>query len=180
MAACFWASPSWPASYSAKYDAEIQSAVKRWIPAYPTWLRAKAQLIQESGLRPDVCSAVGACGLGQFMPGTWSDVGKALGGSTAADLRFNPSLSIERYAYYQGRLYNQWRANRPTEDRVSLAEASYNAGIGWILKAQQLCNNAALWADVMRCLPQVTGHNAEETINYSIRIRSILKRLQME
>ncbi len=169
------------AQYSDKYDAAIKKSQERWAPAYPSWKRGKAQLIQESGLRPDVCSAVGACGLGQFLPGTWADVGMSLGGSTAAQLRFDPDMSIERYWYYQGRLYNQWRSPRPVEDRVSFAESSYNAGLGWILKAQALCNNAALWADVVpKCLPAVTGDHAAETIGYTTRIRKIWRQLELQ
>lgn len=96
-------------------------------------------------------------------------------------LRFNPELSIEAWAIYQGRLFNQWRSPRPIEDRISLAESSYNAGLGWILKAQRLCDNAALWADIVpACLPDVTGDHATETINYTLRIRKIWRRLEFE
>lgn len=141
-------------------------------PGFP-WLRGKAQLIAESNLDPTVCSAVGACGLAQFMPGTWSDVTKGLG----VQLRFDAGLAIDAWGQETSRLERQWRAPRPDEDRWSLVESSYNAGLGWILKAQALCGNAALWDGIMKCLPQVTGEHSKETITYTLRIRRIWKEL---
>lgn len=115
------------------------------------------------------------------MPATWAETARALGLPENLSARFDPKLSIEAWAYYQGRLYNQWKAQRPVEDRISLAESSYNAGLGWILRAQRLCDNAALWADVVpKCLPAVTGDHATETINYTLRIRRIWRTLELE
>jgi membrane-bound lytic murein transglycosylase MltF len=186
LAFCLWASvisrPAFSAQlkatrYTSKYDDQIQAAAKRWLPLYPSWKRGKAQLIAESNLDPNACSQVGACGLGQFMPGTWADV--------VAQMKWDGNVSrhdakhgIEAWAYYQGRLYMTWKANRPQEDRVSLAESSYNAGLGWILRAQKLCtvktgSGCALWDEVMKFLPEITGHHSKETIGYTQRIRRV-------
>jgi membrane-bound lytic murein transglycosylase F len=51
-------------------------------------------------------------------------------------------------------------------DRFKLSAASYNAGIGNLLKAQNHCNNARLYDDVIPCLPRVTGRHSKETIGY--------------
>jgi hypothetical protein len=142
--------------------------VKDYRPGFP-WLRGKAQLIAESNLDPTVCSAVGACGIAQFMPGTWVDVTKGKG----VQLRFDAGLAIDAWGIETARLERMWRAPRPEEDRWSLVESSYNAGPGWILKAQALCNNASLWDQIMVCLPQITGDHSKETINYTLRIRRI-------
>ncbi len=152
------------------------------MPLYPSWKRGKAQLIAESNLNPDVCSHVGACGLGQFMPGTWADVVAQMSWETGVS-RHDPKLGIQAWAYYQGRLFQTWRAERPLEDRVSLAEASYNAGLGWILKAQKLCATetgagCALYAEVIAYLPRITGHHAKETIEYTARIRRVWAELE--
>lgn len=180
LACASWLGSSSAASYPRQYDRQIESAAGRWLPAYPSWKRGKAQLIAESNLNPTVCSAVGACGLAQFMPETWKEVARGRGQDESVLLRFNPDLAIEYWAQYQGRLYNNWRSPRPVEDRVSLSESSYNAGLGWILKAQSQCNNAALWADVMKCLPAITGEaHSRETIGYTTRIRKIWRELEL-
>lgn len=74
-----------------------------------------AQLMQESGYNPKVCSHVGACGIGQFMPAT----ARAMG----LHDRTNPWESIHKAAKYM--LLNKKRAGS-----WELALASYNAGFG--------------------------------------------------
>lgn len=125
------------------------------------------------------CSAVGACGLGQFMPGTWADVVRSMGWQAQAS-RHDAGMGIEAWAYYQGRLVQAWKANRPAEDRIALAEASYNAGMGNILKAQTRCNGANLYDEIMACLPAITGDHSRETIGYTRSIRKIWKQLEMQ
>lgn len=184
FSACVSSPPAFsaPPRYSSKYDDQIRAAAKKWLPLYPSWKRAKAQLIAESNLNPEVCSQVGACGLGQFMPGTWADVMKALGNGANIS-RFDAKHGIEAYGYYQGRLYMTWKSDRPNEDRVSLAESSYNAGLGWILRAQKLCTQSttskcALWDEVIQFLPSITGDHSKETIGYTLRIRRIWAELE--
>lgn len=132
----------------------------------------KAQLFQESRLDPGVCSAVGACGIAQFMGGTWSEVTTALR-YPAGSSRFDARLAIDAAAYYQGKLRRSWREpGRSGDDRNDLGAASYNAGIGNILKSQKVCGDAVIWRDIERCLPQITGRHAAETQGY---VRSIHK-----
>ena len=78
-----------------------------------------AQLMQESGYDPQVCSPVGACGIGQFMPAT----AKAMG----LHDRYDPWESIHKAAKYlllQHKRTGSWE----------LALASYNAGYGAVQK----------------------------------------------
>src|SRR5690606_7292763 len=79
MACACWPSPSSGASFTAKYDGQIQAATKRWWPDVPYWKLWKAQMIQESRLDPTAVSSVGARGLAQFMPSTWREVAAELG-----------------------------------------------------------------------------------------------------
>ncbi len=118
----------------------------------------------ESHFREQAVSPVGAKGLCQFMDGTWSDVTRQWAFGTQ-DI-FDPRMSINANAFYNNRLYRNWTSPRPEKDRISLMLASYNAGLGNILRAQRLCGGPNGYEDIMRCLPQVTGNNARETIGY--------------
>jgi soluble lytic murein transglycosylase-like protein len=125
----------------------------------------KAQCYQESLLNPLAVSHVGAYGLCQFMPRTAADVSRKLGVST--EEFWLPAVSIRAAGYYMGNLMRSWKAERPFLDRIKLSQASYNAGIGNVLKAQSYCDNARLYDEIIPCLPKVTGkRNSKETIGY--------------
>jgi membrane-bound lytic murein transglycosylase F len=100
-------------------------------------------------------------GICQFMPRTWDEMSKRIGISASP---YNAKANILVAAYYMGRLDGQWTEPRPELERLQLAQASYNAGLGNILAAQKKCNNARLWKDIHPCL------GFQETINYVKRI----------
>lgn len=173
LASC-WASPTWSApsftdraagAFTDLYDDPIRTAVKRWWGDLPDWRLWKAQLFQESHLDPAAVSPVGARGIAQIMPGTWSDLSRRLdipAGVTPHDARY----AIEAGAVYDADLRRTWSRNRPAIEAHRLALASYNAGTGHILKAQKACGDARLWAEISPCLPQITGQHARETLGY--------------
>lgn len=148
------------------YDASFKRWGAIYTPTYP-WYWNKAQAIAESGLNPNATSPVGAMGLTQFMPGTWKDVSKTLNFNGSA---YTPALNIQAQAYYMGYLMNQFKKPRPIYDQYSLALASYNAGIGNIVKAQAKGGNSLLYAPMAQALPQVTGRHSTETTTYVRRI----------
>lgn len=158
------ASPSGAQPFPTRYDAQIRSAATRWWPPGLDWVWWRAQLWQESRLRPDAVSPVGAAGLAQFMPGTWNDVRRQLrlppGASPHQD------IAIEAGAFYMAQLMRGWTTPRPEVRRLELAQASYNAGMGNITRAQRACSGARDWPDISPCLPSVTGRHARETIDY--------------
>lgn len=119
---------------------------------------------QESTFNPDAVSPVGAEGLTQFMPGTWADVSRQLGMVNANPRMVRPS--IEAGAFYLGRLRSNWHSPRPEEDRLKLALASYNAGLGNLLAAQRACDMPVLYPEIAACLPHITGHHSAETLHY--------------
>lgn len=170
MWACaIWPAPSFADPFTDRYDRDIEASVKRWWGFGPEWQWYKAQLYQESLLDPDAVSPVGATGLAQFMSGTWGDVSRQMGlprGISPRDAKY----AIDAGAFYMARLQRTWSAPRPFMDRHKLAQASYNAGAGHLIKAQRLCGGPALYADIIKCLPQVTGHHSRETITYVERI----------
>jgi membrane-bound lytic murein transglycosylase MltF len=134
------------------------------------WRLLKAQLYQESKLDPHAISPVGACGLAQFMPGTWREYLQKCHyppGIKPTD----PYVSVHLCAWYMQDLLSKWVAPRPLEDKYSLALASYNAGMGNILKAQRFSGNASLYNEIIVHLNGVTGNdNASETKNYVRKI----------
>lgn len=152
---------------SPKYDFLIWKSVKRYWSDYPKTLQWKAQLYQESKLDTNAVSPVGAEGLAQFMPATWKQISKELGYEGTPR---QPKLAINAGAYYMRKLRNGWSSPRPQEDRQKLAQASYNAGFGNLLKAQRKCNMAVTYDEIIKCLPDVTGHHSKETITYVQRI----------
>ncbi|NYZ69434.1 transglycosylase SLT domain-containing protein [Endozoicomonas sp. SM1973] len=145
----------------------IRSASKLYLPEID-WRLFKAQLYQESRLKPNAVSPAGAQGLGQIMPGTWSDISRQL--KLDKHLVFDPESNIQASAFYMAKMRKFWTAPRPAADKHSLALASYNAGAGNILKAQKRCNNARLYQLIIKCLPNVTSHHAKETTTYVKRI----------
>ncbi len=137
------------------------------------WRMLKAQLVAESGLNPTAKSPVGALGLAQFMPKTWDEVMKGLG-LPADTPRTDTDTSIKACAYYMRSLFGKWKAPRPEIDRYCLALASYNAGMGNILKAQKLATEKHPFATVIAQLPHVTGNdNARQTQAYVARTLAV-------
>lgn len=157
-------------SYSKKYDRTIKKAVKLYWTDFDRWKYWKAQLYQESRFKSNAVSPVGAKGLAQFMPKTWEQISKEMGYSKSIT-PFYSYESIFAGAYYMRKLRKSWNWKRPTLDKHYLALASYNGGIGNMIKAQKLCGNKILFKDIIPCLPQVTGHHSKETITYIKRIK---------
>ena len=149
------------ASYPSLFDSLFKTYSEAYLPT--DWRLLKAQCYQESRLDNWAMSPVGAQGLCQFMPATWRDMQKQLGTDAGA---FNPMLNIRAGALYMRRLRRSWHSPRPERDRHSLALASYNAGLGNLLKAQRRCDMATLWPEIADCLEQVTGEHSRETLQY--------------
>jgi membrane-bound lytic murein transglycosylase F len=145
-----------PISVTDKYDDEIKKASERYLPEWD-WRWLKAQYYQESLLDPNAQSPVGAKGIAQFMPLTCIEEFNRLGEKCDP---YNASLSIRAGASYMKRLRRVFKARRPEYDRRRWAQASYNRGIGNILKDQRRCGNNSSWTLTIPCVPK------QETINY--------------
>lgn len=160
------------------YDVLIQKYfVDRRLPY--DWRIMKAQLYQESLLEKDARSNAGALGLAQFMPATWLEVKRDLKLPDNAS-PFHPESAIHGACYYMMELYCKWTAERLQIDRYCLALASYNAGMGNIVKAQQLAKSNQ-YNLIMAKLHHVTGDtNALQTRNYVQRILGFYNKLITE
>lgn len=156
-------------TYTRIYDALIQ---RYWtIPM--SWEFAKAQLIAESDLDPEAVSPAGAQGLAQLMPETFSDMATQLNFPSTAT-PFMPTYAIPAYARYMQQVFDKWTMPRPMLDRFQLTLASYNAGLGNIVRAQQWAQMAPDYLSIIAKLDAVTGiKNAEQTRGYVTRIGAI-------
>jgi len=156
-------------SLTNQYDYFIRDAVEFYFPHEYDWRLYKAQLIQESRLDPLAKSSAGAVGISQMMRGTWYQWAPEAG--YKGKRRTDPEASINVGAVYMAYLINEWSWPRPVADRYCLAMASYNAGLGNILKAQKRMGDPSLYAEIIVGLPHITGEkNSNETITYVSRI----------
>lgn len=174
-----WPLPTFSAEFPTRYDPALKAAVVKWWPDLPRWRLLKAQYWQESRLDPAARSPVGAEGIAQFMPGTWQDAIKALGWPPMLSRR-DAAHAIEGGAWYMRKLRGQWKGRAP-HDSHDLALASYNAGLGNILKAQNHCDGARFWRHIAPCLRQVTGpRHTGETTSYVTHIHRWHRALEVE
>ena len=128
-----------------------------------------AQIRQESQFNPIAVSDAGAVGLAQIMPSTWAEWSKKSGYQNSDAT--NPEGSVFTGAMYMRYQWEQWTAPRPEMDRLCLAWASYNAGLGNILDAQEAAKGVNDYKSIIASLPGITGYkNAHETQTYVRRI----------
>lgn len=114
----------------------IREVHYRWGLEGPVAVMA-AQIAQESGWRPEVCSLY-ACGLTQFTPGTAAWI-KHLDPELASGNRFDPRWAIRAMVLYDHRLYNQVPKTASDCDRWAFVLSSYNGGLGWLRRDVDLC-----------------------------------------
>lgn len=152
-----------------EYDDLIRAACEQHMPGVD-WRLFKAQLFQESRLDPKAISLKGAHGIAQFLDSTWGEQLVKMGRHETAN-PFDPQEAIPVAAFYMASLRKQWSSERPEIDRHCLALASYNCGLGNMLKAQQEQSGALLYSEILPGLKAVTGPiNATETRHYVAKI----------
>lgn len=157
-----------PSLQDFKYDLYFKLAVNKFMAGHD-WRVVKAMCYQESKYDRMAVSYVGAMGVCQLMPETFKWVVKRIG-MTGADA-FEAKANIYAGVAYLSWIHKQWSPKRTQWQRFELTFASYNAGMGNILKAQESCNNSMVWKVIKSCLHGVTGErNSEETIDYVRKI----------
>jgi len=129
------------------------------------WRWFAAQCYQESRFKPLAVSPAGAVGLCQLMQGAAQDAGLSPGQRT------DPEQNIKAAAFILRRNIRVWFPRDTRFHRLQLGWAGYNAGAGWIIKAQARCGGPPLWQHIAPCLRDITGDkNAHETVTYVARI----------
>lgn len=158
-------SPSQGYSFRTDFDVWFRGYSAKYLHGYlpdDDWKWLKAQCLQESGptLDPEAQSWAGATGVCQIIKGAAIDAG------LNPRHRTNPRKNIQAAAWLMRRSLRTWYLDRTRFERLQLAWACYNAGCGWIIKAQRSCNDARLWAGISPCLHLHTGDHAKETLGY--------------
>jgi cell wall-associated NlpC family hydrolase len=149
----------------AEYEALILAAGQECPEASAPILAA--QLKQESGFNPRAVSPVGAQGIAQFMPGTWPGVGRDENGDGRAN-PFDPADAIPAQARYDCGLAQQIRGyiqdGRVSGDVTQLMLASYNAGVGSVLRAGGIPQNGETPAYVTRIISSAADYAAVRAV----------------
>ncbi len=108
-----------------------------------------AQVHQESRWRENAVSPVGARGLAQFMPSTSKWIA-GLVPELADNAPFNPGWALRALATYDKWLWDRV-AGRDACQRMAMALAGYNGGLGWVQRDKALASkNGAdplIWFD---------------------------------
>jgi len=158
-----------------KFDMYFTKYSKRYFGPGFDWRYFKAQAVAESRLKETAKSRVGALGVMQIMPRTFQEIKQK--NPTIKGTSAQPRWNIAAGIYYDRIIWNDWKAERPLEDRINFMFGSYNAGKRNILKAQKMARknglNPNLWASIEPALPKITGKNSKETINYVTKINRI-------
>jgi len=101
----------------------------------------------------------------QIMVPAWLECQKALRFKAS---RFDPKMSIYCSGWYMQRMHRIWSGRNRTDAQIwPLELASYNAGPGSVIRAQEQCADALEWRFILPCLPAITGSHAIETIRYA-------------
>ncbi|MEF9411827.1 MULTISPECIES: peptidoglycan DD-metalloendopeptidase family protein [Rhodococcus] len=107
-----------------------------------------SQLYQENNFRHGPSSPVspsGARGPGQFMPATWSGIGKDYDGDGVADVNSigDAVMAMADYDCQMWELTQQWlREGKVHGDGTELMLSAYNCGPGGTLASGGVCGNA--------------------------------------
>ena len=158
---------------TTEYDQFFQRYTQVFFASKVDWILFKAQAMAESTMNPNAVSPCGAVGLMGLMPGTSAEMARRL---DCEDDPTQPHLNIMMGIGYDLYCYNIWKKEISLE-RLRFMFASYNAGIGNILRAQKLAKVSAVWSSVAAELPRITGDHAKETTDYVPRIEGFYAKL---
>lgn len=150
--------------WTDEYDRHFKKYSKRYFGPLFNWQWFKAQAIAESALDNNAKSQVGARGLMQIMPGTFDEINKQNPHFSKLD---SPKWNIAAGIYYDRTLYRKFK-KAPTQDKLYMTFASYNAGYGRILNAaKRVGGKEKNWNEIKHYLPK-------ETRGYVHRIRKLM------
>jgi Transglycosylase SLT domain len=150
-----------------RYDASFRKWGRYDFGYACDWRWFKAQGITESGLEPQACSAVGACGVMQLMPGTAVAMG--------LQNRLDAKASIRAGIAYDRWLWDLFAAEAGAQ-RLLFAFAGYNCGPGCVIRAQGRAQRAGQpddrWPAIRPWLPAETRAYVPRIRDWRTRLRA--------
>lgn len=162
-----------------RFDEAFRKYSKRYFGPEYDWREFKAQGLTESNLDTMARSQVGARGVMQLMPSTFHEVA-----SRNPDIQKridDPEWNIAAGISYDRRLWRQWEQDSVAAHRREFMFASYNAGRGTLLAAQNAARaqrlDARSWPDIEQVAPNIRRWRYRETLDYLRRIDGHLLRL---
>jgi soluble lytic murein transglycosylase-like protein len=157
-----------------RYDDQFRKYSKRYFGVGFDWHLFKAQGMAESNLDSAAQSWVGARGIMQLMPNTFREISSKNPEMSRID---DPEWNIAAGIYYDRTLWRLWAADSVEDHRREFMLASYNAGRGTILSAQQMARRDSLdhrsWPAIESVAPKVRRWRYAETLGYVRRIDSL-------
>lgn len=129
------------------YQQYFERYGSQYLPEYDYTLFV-AQGKAESNLQPLARSRVGAMGLLQLMPKTFDEQSERLGVDCSP---WSPRCSIQLGIHYDMRMFKQFKRQDKMES-ARFGLASYNSGLGTVLRHQRDCNGSRVYSEVEPCL----------------------------
>ena len=165
-----------------RYDDTFRKYTQRFYGPGFDWRIFKAQAMAESNISMNAKSWVGARGIMQLMPATFREIHSKNPEMVSID---KPEWNIAAGIYYDRQLWNQWEAQSSGEpDRQRFMFASYNAGRGTLLRAQEVARtktlDPTLWPSIESVAPEVPKWRHEETLGYVEKIHLFAGRMDEE
>lgn len=130
----------------------------------------------ESRLNPKAMSKEKARGLCQIVPSTWKSIVKKNKGIPINGY-FDPDHSVHASSIILKDITLFWKSIPKDQAMVSIMLASYNAGVGNVQKAMNLCKSKN-YTKFKTCLSSITSDaNAKQTTNYVKNVELLYSQL---
>jgi len=161
-----------------RYDDTFRKYSQRFFGPGYDWRVFKAQAMAESNIDMNAKSWVGARGIMQLMPSTFSEVRSKNPEIVSIN---KPEWNIAAGIFYDRQLWKQWTDQQGEQDQVPFMFGSYNAGRGTLLRAQDVARIRTLdpfiWLSIRTVAPDVPKWRHEETLSYVEKIKANLERM---
>ena len=164
-----------------RYDDTFRKYSQRFFGPGYDWRVFKAQAMAESNIDMNAKSWVGARGIMQLMPSTFSEIRSKNPEMVAIN---KPEWNIAAGIYYDRELWKRWTDQQGEQSSQAFTMASYNAGRGTLLRAQDVARlkvlDPTIWINIETIAPNVPRWRHEETLAYVQRIEANLAKMDAE
>ena len=161
-----------------RYDDTFRKYSQRFFGPGFDWRIFKAQAMAESNISMEAKSWVGARGIMQLMPSTFAEIRSKNQEFTSIS---KPEWNIAAGIWYDHSLWTRWADLLDDTDHQRFTLASYNAGRGTLLRAQEVARirplDPMIWLNIETVAPEVPKWRHEETLAYVKKIEAFRVRM---